>query len=289
MNDSSVTHSGAPASIAASPVLLPISLVIIARDEALAIGRCLDSVPFAAEKLVIDSGSTDGTQDIAARHGARVVHQDWLGYGLQRNFAATQATYDWIIVLDADEALSERLADELQRRLPELMQSALAGAVLRRETWFMGARMRWYRPMIDERHGRIYHRQRARWTDVRVHESLVFDGPTTLYDAPFIHLNDPTLPHRQLKYLRYAELKARDWCDRGRWLPMWMTPLVFLATFIKDYFLRLGVLDGWRGYVIAQLSANYAVYKRMRYYEMKRNPESRTVAADLLRRFWDDP
>ena len=67
-------------------------------NEAAVIGRCLDSVPFAAEKLVIDSGSTDGTPEIAARHGARVVHQDWLGFGPQRNFASTQAAHDWILV-----------------------------------------------------------------------------------------------------------------------------------------------------------------------------------------------
>ena len=115
------------AHVRALPVTLPITLLVIARNEAPIIGRCLDSVPFAAEKLVIDSGSTDGTQRVAARHGARVVHQDWLGFGPQRNFASTQASHDWILALDADEALSAELADELQQRLPQLMQSQSAG------------------------------------------------------------------------------------------------------------------------------------------------------------------
>ena len=84
--------------------------------------------------------------------------------------------------------------------------------------------------------------------------------------------------HKQLKTLRYAELKARDWLDRNKPVRMWMTPFVFLAAFIKDYFLRLAFLDGWRGYVVAQVAASYAVYKRMRYFEMKRNPPSRTLA-----------
>ena len=92
---------------------------------------------------------------------------------------------------------------------------------------------------------------------------------------PFIHLNNPTLVHKHLKTLRYAELKARDWLDRGKPAQMWMTPFVYLAAFIKDYVLRLAFLDGWRGYVVAQVAASYAVYKRMRYYEMKRNPASR--------------
>ena len=271
------------------PITLPLTLLVIARNEAPIIARCLDSVPFAAEKIVIDSGSTDGTPEVAARHGARVVHQDWLGFGPQRNFGSTQASHDWILALDADEALSAELADEMQHRLPQLMQSQCAGAILRRQTWYMGAPMRWYRPMMGERLGRLYHRGRARWTDVRVHESLRFDGPTEIFARPFIHLNNPTLVHKHLKTLRYAELKARDWLDRGKPAQMWMTPFVHLSAFLKDYVLRLAFLDGWRGYVVSQVAASYAVYKRMRYYEMKRNPASRDMAAELLRGYGLDP
>ena len=271
------------------PAALPVSLVVIARNEAPIIGRCLDSVPFAAEKIVIDSGSTDGTQEVCARHGARVVHQDWLGFGPQRNFASGRASNDWILTLDADEALSAELAQEMQQRLPQLMQSSAAGAILRRQTWYMGAPMRWYRPMVGERMGRLYHRGRARWTDVRVHESLRFQGPTPTLQHPFVHLNNPSLAHKHLKTLLYAELKARDWRERKRPVRMWMTPFVFLAAFIKDYLLRLAFLDGWRGYVVSQVAASYAVYKRMRYYEMKRNPASRDMAAELLRGYGLDP
>jgi hypothetical protein len=82
----------------------------------------------------------------------------------------------------------------------------------------------------------------------------------------------------------YAELKARDWLDRKRPTLMWMSPFVFLAAFLQDYVLRLAFLDGWRGYVVAQVAASYAVYKRLRYYEMKRNPQSREQAAALLER-----
>ena len=109
-------------------------------------------------------------------HGATVVDQDWLGFGPQRNFATTQASHDWILLLDADEDLTPSSVQELQRELPQLMESDAAGAILRREAWYMGAPMRWYRPMVGERLGRLYHRGRARWTDVRVHESLRFDG-----------------------------------------------------------------------------------------------------------------
>jgi glycosyltransferase involved in cell wall biosynthesis len=263
---------------------LPFSLLVITRDEAVNIGRCLDSVPIAAEKVVVDSGSVDGTQEIAAKHGARVVHQDWLGFGAQRNFASTQARHDWILVLDADEALTQSLVDELVQRLPDLLASDAAGAIMRRQAWYMGAPMRWYRPMVGERLGRLYHRGRARWTDVRVHESLQFAGRTLLFKHPFIHHHNPTLVHKQLKTLLYAELKVRDWVDHGRTKPVWASPLVFLAAFLQDYVLRLAFLDGARGYAVAQIAASYAVYKRLRYYEMRRNPESRVQAEALLKR-----
>lgn len=263
---------------------LPITLAVITHNEADSIARCLDSVPFAAEKLVVDSGSDDDTVAIATAHGARVVHQDWLGFGPQRNFASAQCAHDWILVLDADEYLSPELAAELERRLPELMDGPAPAAWLRRRTIYMGRPMRWYRPNVGEKLARLYHRGRAKWTDARVHESLRFEGSAPTLQAPFDHANNPTLAHKQLKVLRYAELKCRDWLDRGKPVRMWQTPLVFVLAFLKDYLFRLAFLDGWRGYMIAHTAAAYAVYKRMRYYEMVHNPESVALAAHQLQR-----
>lgn len=271
------------------PGLLPISLVIIARNEAPLIAGCLDSVSFAAEKIVVDAGSTDATATIASARGARVVHQEWLGFGAQRNFATTLAKHDWILVLDADERLSPELVEEFEQRLPGLVESTAAGGFLRRSTLFMGAAMRGYRPMTGERIARLYHRQRARWTDARVHEHLVFDGAVVQFKAPLLHLNNPTLLHKQLKTLRYTELKAADWLDRGRPARMWLCPFIFVSTFIKDYFFRLAFLDGWRGYVVAQIAASYAVYKRLRYFEIVINPPSRNLARESLKRCGLEP
>jgi len=260
----------------------PLTLVVMTYNEAKSIARCLDSVPFAGEKLVIDSGSTDNTVATAQAHGARVVEQAWLGFGPQRNFATTQCSNAWILALDADEYLSPELAAELEQRLPELMASDISAAFLRRSTIFMGARMRWYLPSMGEKMARLYHRDRARWTDARVHESLRFDGASVTLKAAFNHENNPSLPEKQIKVLRYAELKCRDWLQKNKPVRMWQTPLVYLLAFIKDYFFRLAFLDGWRGFVIAQTAASYAAYKRMRYYEMRRNPASLQTAADAL-------
>jgi len=261
---------------------LPLSLIVIARNEAKHLGQCLQSVPFAAEKLVVDSGSTDDTVAIAADLGARVVHQQWLGFGPQRNFAAGLASYDWILMLDADEQLSPALCAEMQARLPGILHSELAGAVLLRASQFMGAPMRWYRPMNRERIARLYHRGRARWTEARVHESLRFSGAITRFKQRVLHDHNPTLVHRQLKMLRYTELRAKDWAQRRRPVRLWLCPFVFMTTFFKDYWLRLGFLDGWRGFVIAHIAASYAVYRRLRYYELAVNPRSAQLADDAL-------
>jgi glycosyltransferase involved in cell wall biosynthesis len=266
-------------------VTAAVTLLVITYNESAHIARCLDSVPFAAEKVVIDSGSEDDTAAIAAAHGARVVQQPWLGFGPQRNFATTQASHDWILFLDADESLSPELAAEFVARLPELTTTkGLAGAILRRRASFMGAPMRWYRPMAAERIERFYHRGRARWTDATVHEALHFDGPAAELAAPLRHELNPTLVHQQLKMLRYSELKATEWLERGRAVRLWECPLVFVTTFFKDYVLRLAMLDGARGWVVAQLAAQYAVYKRLRYFEMRRNPDARGTGRELLRR-----
>jgi glycosyltransferase involved in cell wall biosynthesis len=263
---------------------LPFSLLVLTYNEEAHIARCLDSVPFAAEKLVIDCGSTDATVALATAHGARVVLQPWLGFGPQRRAATAMARYPWILFLDADEWLSSELADELQRRLPELLNSNYAGAYLRRAAWFMGARMRWYRPLARERIERMYHRERAQWSTASVHEALRFDGPALELHAPLLHAYTPSLAQRVLKDVYYAELRARERLASGRRPYLWLTPIIFAASFFKDYILRLGALDGARGLIAAQLAASYAVYKRLRLYEMSVNPESIELARAALER-----
>jgi glycosyltransferase involved in cell wall biosynthesis len=263
---------------------LPITLLVMTYNEAGNIARCLNSVPFAGEKIVVDSGSSDATAAIARAQGATVIEQAWLGFGAQRNFATARASNDWILFLDADEALTPKLADELQRQLPTLMKSDAAAGIIVRTAEFMGKPMRWYKLMAREKKARVYHRQRAQWSEVRVHESLRYTGRVQLFKAPFIHYLNPTLVHHELKYLRYAELKARDWHDKQRSARPYEWPFVFLATFIKDYFFRLAILDGWRGFAAAWMAANYALYKRLRYYEMIHYPESLQLATRTLQK-----
>lgn len=263
---------------------LAVTLLVITYNEAENIARCLDSVPFASEQIVIDSGSTDDTVEIAQQHGAKVIHQPWLGFGAQRNFASAQAANDWIIFLDADEALTPELADELFTKLPQVMTTDTAAGIIILTYQFMGKPMRWYKQMAREKKVRIYHRQRAHWSDVRVHESLQYPGKPVQFENRFIHYFNPTLTHLDIKYLRYAELKALSWNDKKRTnLPI-LWPLVFFIAFIKDYFIRLAFLDGARGFAAAWLAANYALYKRLRYFEMRTYPESIDLAKKHLQK-----
>lgn len=262
--------------------MLPITLLVITRNEAKNIARCLDSVPFAAEKIIIDSGSTDDTCDIASAHGARAVHQDWLGFGPQRNFASTQASNDWIIFLDADEELSPALIQECEQRLPELINSSIAGIILKRSVDYMGAAMRWYRPMVGEKIARIYNRQHARWTDTAVHESLICDSDTVTFSHVFIHYHSPTLVHKHTKVLTYSEIWARTRYEKKRNACLWILPFLFSWVFIKNYIFRCAIFDGQRGLSIAFVAAYYSCYKRLRLFEITRDPSTLQSAEELL-------
>jgi glycosyltransferase involved in cell wall biosynthesis len=277
------SSAASPAAASPSPAVdLPLTLLVMTRNEAANIAACLDSVPFAQEKIVIDSGSEDNTATIAQAHGARVVSQPWLGYGRQRNFATTQAHHKWILFLDADECLSAPLATEIVIWLPRLMRNPATVGLLPRATHFMGRPMRWYRPMRREYKARLYHVAHACWSEPRVHESLKFIGPVVKFRGELEHRHDPTLVHVQLKALKYAELKALDRVEQGRAVRPWSWPLVFAATFLKDYLLRLAVLDGARGWIAAYLNAHYTVYKRLRQYEMQQVAGSATLAEAVL-------
>jgi len=268
-------HSSAP---------FPITLLVMTFNEQATIARCLDSVTFASEKIVIDSGSTDRTVAVAEQHGARVVHQEWLGYGAQRVFANRLAAHEWVLFLDADEWLSPELSRAIQTALPQLLSSTLAAASFMRCTLFLGSELRWYRPLAAQPVQRLYHRQRTEWNTARVHEALKIKGEVLALEGKLMEHGVPTLLHRQLKDMQYAELKVRDWLDKGSSKAVWHFPLVFLATFIKDYLLRLAILDGWRGVIIAYMAAHYAVFKRLRYWDAHAHRDTLSQADALLER-----
>ena len=169
--------------------VLPLSLIVLARNEEAAIGRCLDSVPFAAEKIVVDSGSTDGTAAAAAAHGATVIDREWLGFGPMRQRAEEDAAHEWILMLDADEWMSDELQRQCRDELPGLLERADA-VQLSRRTRYCGRTMNHYRPFARDHIWRCYRKGRAAWTSDQVHERLQ-PAPgcrTHRLTAPLIHM-----------------------------------------------------------------------------------------------------
>ncbi|MHB8743080.1 MAG: glycosyltransferase family 2 protein [Sulfuricaulis sp.] len=222
-----------------------LSAVIITRDAAAPLPECLQSIRFADDILIVDSGSLDGTRDIAKRHGARFVHRDWLGYGKQKQFAVDRAKYDWVLCLDADERVSPELAHRIQEilRAPEFFAYDMA-----RCNRFMG---RWLR------HGegypdpslRLFHRKHARWSDDPIHEHVITIEPIGRLHGDLLHESETTLAAYLDKQNRYTTLQAEQLHAQGKRVSAVRLLLSPLARFIKFYFLRRGFLDGVPGLI----------------------------------------
>jgi glycosyltransferase involved in cell wall biosynthesis len=242
-----------------------LSLVVITRDAGTQLAACLDSVRFAAETLVVDSGSQDDTVEIARARGARVIEQPWLGFGPQRRHAVAQAAHDWVLCLDADERLSPELAIAIGGALREPGHAAFEMA---RRNRFFG---RWLR------HGegypdwtiRLFDRRHAHWTDDVVHEHVVADGPVGRLDGDLLHASAESLDAYLAKQNRYSTLQAEAMHARGEhfsWVRLISSPLV---RFVRFYLLRAGFLDGSAGLVHIAIGCftSFCKYAKLRGLE----------------------
>ena len=222
---------------------MPLSVVLITHNTAAQLADGLASVAFADEVLVVDSGSSDGTAELAARYGARVVQKEWMGFGRQKQFAVEQAAHDWVLCLDADERVSPELAASLVRAL-----QAPASPVYRmaRRNRFLG---RWLR------HGegypdwsvRLFDRREARWSDDPVHEKVLFAVTPGTLEGDLLHESAEDIGRYLEKQNRYTTLAAEELHRRGKRAGMAELMLSPLVRFIKFYVLRLGFLDGLPG------------------------------------------
>lgn len=224
---------------------MPLSVVIITRNAATQLERCLASVAFAEEAIVVDSGSTDGTVELAARHGARVVQKEWLGFGRQKQFAVDAASHDWVLCVDADECVSPGLCELIVAELKAPRGFVYA---MPRRNRFLG---RWLK------HGegypdwsvRLFHRAHARWGGEPVHERVVTRLPVLRLRGDLLHDSAETLEKYLDKQNRYTSLQAESLRAAGRRANVLHLVLSPLLRFIKFYLLRLGFLDGVPGLV----------------------------------------
>ncbi|NDC63871.1 MAG: glycosyltransferase family 2 protein, partial [Planctomycetia bacterium] len=225
----------------------PISAVIITLDGARRIGAVLDAVSSCAERLVLDSGSTDDTVALAAAAGARVVHQPFLGYGPQKRRAVELAAHDWVLSLDDDEVLDDEAREAI--RSVDLSDPSACWAIRRRT--FIGPREIRHGPWRNERVLRLFNRRTAAFKPLAVHEDVQSRRKPTLLPGSILHYSYETTADVLARSLRYAPLKAEVMRASGQGAAAWMLPLRGMAAFVRAYCLRGGWRDGGAGFTIA--------------------------------------
>lgn len=254
---------------------LPLSLVVITRDAADAISACLESAQFAAEALVVDSGSRDDTVEIAKSRGARVVHRAWEGFGPQKRFAVALAAHDWVLCLDADERVSPQLAASIAALFDPGAPSAPAYALARRNC-FLG---RWlaHGEGYPDWNVRLFDRRRARWTDDPVHEHVVADGPVVRLAGDLLHASAESIDDYIAKQNRYTTLQARAMHARGERASAARMALSPLARFLRFYVLKGGFLDGAPGFAHVAIGAfaSFLKYVKLRALQRAKPPLER--------------
>ena len=242
-----------------------LTVTVITRNEAANLADALESVRWADEIIVIDSESTDDTVSIARRFTERVVVRPWPGYVAQKNFAAEQASHDWIFSLDADERVTPALAAELRQVLAGVPSAA--GYRVPRVTFHLGRWIRstdWY----PDYQLRLYDRRRARWAGRHVHESVQADGEVRRLRGELQHYAYRNLAHHLQTMDRYTTLAARQMHEDGRragWFHVLIHPRL---AFFRNYVLRGGFRDGMPGLIVSAMNAYYVGLKFAKLWEL---------------------
>ena len=242
-----------------------VAVTIITLDEAEHIAAAIDSVAWADEVIVVDSGSSDGTADIARAKGARVSTRAWTGYADQKNHAATLASHDWIFSLDADERVTPALATEIRALLRE--EPAKRCYRLPRVTFHLG---RWIRTtdFYPDYQARLYDRRAGAWHGEFVHESVKVNGEVGYLRGELEHYSFRDLSDQVLRINRYSNLAARQMYLGGRRATAYHLLVHPPAAFLRNYLLRRGFLDGSAGLLISLMNAYSVFLKFAKLWEL---------------------
>jgi glycosyltransferase involved in cell wall biosynthesis len=239
-----------------------LSIFIIARDEAERIGRTIEAVRGLSDDiLVVDSGSVDATVAIAESLGARVVHNEWPGYGPQKRFAEERCRHPWLLNIDADEVVPPDLAAEIVRALAG-GAPGVDGFRIRIAEVFPGEE-RPHRLAYALAPVRLYRRDRGRYADSIVHDRVAFDGTPRLrrLDGVIHHFSVRSIGDQLTKLNAYTDQQARDLAIRGERVPTWRLFVEFPIAFLKAYVMRRHAVRGIYGFMTAM---NYAFYRWLR-------------------------
>jgi len=254
---------------------LKITATIITFNEAEHIRTACESVSWADEILVVDSGSTDRTREIARECGARFIEREWPGFAAQKQFAAEQANHEWVFSLDADE----RVSDELHSSIEDLLFSNEAqladGYSMARRAFYMGRWIRgggWY----PDRQLRLYKKSRGRWEGAYIHESVKMcpDARLEVLRGDLLHYpGSDAAEHHRLIGERYAPLAARQIFEQGRRTSPAQIAVMGPAAFIRSFVLKGGFRDGLAGFSIAAFAAHHALLKSLMLWELQNRPK----------------
>lgn len=247
-----------------------VSATIIAHNEAANIARVIRSLACADEVVVVDSGSTDGTAEIARGCGARVVTHEWGGFAAQKNFASSQAKFDWILSLDADEELNAAAIDSILKW--KNATPTADGYQFARRAHYLGRwilRSGWY----PDFKVRLFDRRKGGWQGAYVHESVEVAGRVETLRGEILHYTCDSLEEHARRIEFYTDLAAQEMLDRGERLSaivrLFSPPWIFVNT----YFFRLGILDGPQGFTIARMAARYVRMKYAKFDQLRMTEE----------------
>jgi len=252
-----------------------LSVAIVALNEEANLGRTLASVRWADEIIVVDSGSTDRTCDIAREYGAKVTHEPWRGYVAQKNYALELCTQDWILALDADEEVSPGLAGEIRGVVSA--GGKFEGYAMPRQNLFLGKWMR-HGGFYPDPKLRLFRRGAGYSTGFDPHDryELKSQGPVGRFRHPLVHYTYPTLTYYLEHMNRYSSLGAKMAVAKGRrGFSLFNIVLRPLATFIYNYIFRLGFLDGREGLLLHLYHAGYVSWKYSKAWERAYKEESK--------------
>ena len=247
-----------------------LSVTIITQDEEANIADALRSVAFADETVVVDSGSSDGTVEIARKLAGKVLHHDWPGHVAQKNYAVGQATHDWILSIDADERVSGELANQIKAILagPDA-----DGYRVRRKAFYLGRWIRhggWY----PDYRVRLFHRRRASWKGVDPHDLVAVDGKVGTIDADILHYTYNSISDHLCTINSYTTISARRYRELGRRCRWWDLVLRPPAAFLQKYLVKRGFLDGRTGLVICLLHGYYVLLKYAKLWELSHGKDA---------------
>ncbi len=252
---------------------MDLSVVVITKNEEQNIGRCLESVKWADEIILVDTQSTDRTCEIAGKYGARIFSPEWRGYGRAKREGVRLAKGRWILSVDADEEVSPELAEEIKGIMHN--EANRSGFFMARRTNFLGRWIRhsgWSPDLVL----RLFLKAEGNFDEAVVHEKVILNGETGYLRGKLLHYSYPNLEQYLEKFNRYTTLGAEEAFHRGkrsRWWDIVVRPPV---AFVKHYISRQGFRDGLEGFVISVMSSvavlvKYAKLRHMAKKETSRN------------------